>query len=661
MSKSKIVILGDSTSISLGRAGHNYVDMMANTACWPAEFVFENLSFPGATSHDMLEAFKGLVSTNLNGVFAVIINLGNCDSASSPLMFKTRFIDKFFPKSAGKFSDRERLSMSRNRFTPFYWNENYDPLIEVPVSPKTFQTNIETIVTSCLKRGVKVSLVKPVANRHFPPGLGKGNCFFYHYLGLNDKISHRLNISDTRFIEATREKEEGRYAKAASLYENILDNLSENINSREYPLLIANNYAVCLAEDNKFREAKSVLEILLSERHMRKEIVLYNLSQIEKKLGNSRKADFYERASFEADFSLYRIKDAYRAQLDAIVKRHNSLEVVDLIEFLSSISFCDHCHLDENSHQILAQKLMEKLHKDLENSEHKASVVNNPLSPMASKRDFRNFFVFNSAFEPDEVVATDQLLHDLDENLDLQKDSKYSNNNKLNKTISEYKQHPITSNKSLLLAFEPNINIFWGKFPEYSIAYRLFQLTSSYSKEANRLFETFPNLFGHLNLRRQSKFLAPLFNEEPKLAGQKFSRLALESDYDELEKEIDTRINKIYSEDWEPDNRVKMTLVWYVRESLRFGGQSRFNSLCEFWELEKMAEALFVMMLSAQVKRGKISQSTRQVASKLENLMIFFEHYSNDVWNHETQIDQEKLCSANLKKSNLGFHEASQI
>ena len=152
MSKKKIIILGDSTSISLGRVCHNYVDIMAKNACWPAEVIFENFSFPGATSNEMLQVFKRSVSRYLSDVFGLVVYLGNCDAASSPLLFKKSFFNKSFLMSKEGFSDKERLTMSKNRFRPFEWNDNYDPCLESPVAPETFQKNVEEIIRISLKK-----------------------------------------------------------------------------------------------------------------------------------------------------------------------------------------------------------------------------------------------------------------------------------------------------------------------------------------------------------------------------------------------------------------------------------------------------------------------------------------------------------------------------
>ena len=653
MSKKKIVILGDSTSMSLGRVHHNYVDIMAKSASWPAEVVFENFSFPGATSNEMLQVFKVFVLRNLSDVSGLVVYLGNCDAASSALLFKKGFFNQSLLRSKERFSDKERLTMFRNRFRPFEWNDNYDPRLESPVAPEIFQKNVEEIIRISLKKKIQVVLINPAANKDFIPGLGKGNCLFYHFIGLSDKLSESLKIGDPRFLEAYCEKENAHYDKAAGLFETILEQPPENIISKEYPLLVVNNFAASLAEAGNFKEAKALLELLLSERYMRKEIALYNLSQVEKRLGNEVEASHYKQLSFEADFSLYRIKETYRNKLDNIIRKYKNLEVIDLNNFLDRINFTDHCHMDLGGHKILAKALKKKFNVFPTNSKSPSTVINIPLSPAASRRDFSDFFVFNSAFEPTNDVRICELYEDLDDNLEIKKGSKYFNNEKLNKTLDEFKKHPLTHNKSLLFALEPDKDIFWGKFPEYAVSYRLLQLTKAYPVQSRRLFKSFPDLFEHLRLEMQMKFLEPLFKWAPQIIEEKFNKFGSTQDYKVVHKKIDVRVNDIYHTDWEPSNRVKLTLVWYVRESLRFGSQSRLNSSFDRLELEKLAEALFVIMLDAQVDRGEISPSIWCLASKIEELLLFFTRYSNQIFDNKNQIDQKILSMANLQKRKI--------
>ena len=86
----------------------------------------------------------------------------------------------------------------------------------------------------------------------FSPGVGKGNFIFYKYLGLNERISRKLEIEDIHFLKALKEHENLNFNKAIEGYEKILLSNNELKMSQEYPILVANNIAVVKAQKRLF-------------------------------------------------------------------------------------------------------------------------------------------------------------------------------------------------------------------------------------------------------------------------------------------------------------------------------------------------------------------------------------------------------------------------
>lgn len=648
-----MIILGDSTSVSYGRNEANYVDVMAKTACWPQGLTFINYSFPGATSFDMYEAFKNHILSAYEEIFGIIIYLGNCDAVSSPLIFEQSFLQKTFTRNKVGFSEREAVALSQNRFNPLIWNDNYDPKIEKKISPTQYGSNLENIIKICRKNKIKVYLVNPIANEEFPPGLGKGNCSFYHYIGLNDEISSRFQIGDERFINAYLKKERENFSEAIVLYEKILDELPKNISSREYPLVVANNVAACLAEDGKLEEAKKLFLVLLNERDVRKEIVLYNISVVERRLGSAVEAQKYKKLSYDCDYSLYRIKTPFRDQIDLIAAKHCDVKIVDIQRFREKFKFNDHCHLDDKGHQFLADDLIERFGFSEKLGVNTASVKNQPLNPKSCKSDFRDFYTFNSAFTTPPDFNFNALMSELGENLEFENAVGYSFDEKIIKTLEEYKSNPLSHTKSLLLNLSPGHQYFWGKFPEFAIALRIYQLSVSYRKLADDLLASYPALFEHLNLDRQKKFLAPLINSHEYLLDEKFNKLMPAGDIPKIIPKITEQFEQLRTQQWIPQNRIKLTLMWYVRESLRFGGQSRNDSLFDLSSLEKLSDSMFVLMLSMFVKEGTVNESVGLLATRLEKLVLIYKKYSEILINDEFEFDLRVLKEANLEKNQI--------
>lgn len=79
-----IIILGDSTSMTIGMERKTYPFILADQRIWPEKTEMVNCSQPGFTSGDACAFFfrhiKGFARTK-----AVIIYLGNCDANASEL------------------------------------------------------------------------------------------------------------------------------------------------------------------------------------------------------------------------------------------------------------------------------------------------------------------------------------------------------------------------------------------------------------------------------------------------------------------------------------------------------------------------------------------------------------------------------------------------
>ena len=92
--------------------------------------------------------------------------------------------------------------------------------------------------------------------------MGKGNFIFYKYLGLNERISGKLEIEDANFLKALNEQENLNLNKSLEIYENILISNNKLKMSQEYPILVANNIAVIKAQKRLFLEAEYILNLL---------------------------------------------------------------------------------------------------------------------------------------------------------------------------------------------------------------------------------------------------------------------------------------------------------------------------------------------------------------------------------------------------------------
>ena len=178
-----VLILGDSTSMSIGIERETYPFLLADAAIWPEATALVNCSLPGFTSADAAAFFfrhRGALSNTLK---AVIVYLGNCDAASSEVCKgKYGLTRQLAQKAREILGARAAKTRIKNRLLHYEWNNSLDPRLESPESPKDFEYNINRIVSACNRMSVPLILVRPRANVYFPPGTGKGNFLFQEHV-----------------------------------------------------------------------------------------------------------------------------------------------------------------------------------------------------------------------------------------------------------------------------------------------------------------------------------------------------------------------------------------------------------------------------------------------------------------------------------------------
>ena len=105
MKKKSIVILGDSTSMSIGADMKSYPFILSNMQSWSPNSSIFNCSLPGFTSTDACAFFFNNLAL-LGDVQSVVIYLGNCDTMASELV-KGKY--DFFKQKKHKLYKATRL------------------------------------------------------------------------------------------------------------------------------------------------------------------------------------------------------------------------------------------------------------------------------------------------------------------------------------------------------------------------------------------------------------------------------------------------------------------------------------------------------------------------------------------------------------------------
>ena len=629
MDRKTIVILGDSTSSCLGADEEAYPFKLAKHKIWPPESRIINCSIPGFTSTDAAAYFfKNLKF--FGKIHSVIIYLGNCDAMSTELLKgKYNKTSQFLAYTKSKLNIRPKKIKLKNKLLHFEWNYDYDRSIEAAISLDSFEYNIEKVVKYCGENNVKTVVVNPVANKLFPSGTGKGNFVFYHYFGINDKLSHNFTIEDKRFISAYKKYEEKDYLKAAELYKDIMVNPSSSVISTdlEFQSMLVNNFSVCKLMMNEFDEGKYLLETILNERNTRREIILYNLAQAEKYCGDVQRYDKLILKSYEADQSMYRIREPYRKALTDISIRNKNVALIDLNNFTSADDFVDHCHFLPNIQNIIAGKILDNIYPENVDGSSNLEIINHLFNPEYS---YGNSLVFNEYFKVCSELEEHKLkeiIKDLYKKIDhleayddQAKSVLDSYHPSISISFSYYRKHPCFHRIIDILSLNPTYSYDIGRFPEYFIIRKLIPYIRSLEFNS-RIYDKFDH---DLNLLRSSSNLMRMLPEGMEdLVSDRIDDFDVEYINDWIGSIISNSVKQLYEHlerGSQVDNRIKTTIFWYFRELLRFGSHSRISMRYERVLLENIIESLAVALVLDSLADCNMEDNISKLVKLVESI-----------------------------------------
>jgi len=650
MEKTTLFILGDSTSMTVGCEREMYPFIMADQESWPDSTEIINCSQPGFTSADAC-AFFFRHWKKFPGLKAVVIHIGTCDSTSWEI-HKGKYTKRkeTVIRLRGAFRGTKERTRLKNRLLHYEWNCHFDPAIESPESSEDYEFNLIRVVEACVKSSVDVVLIRPRANNAFVPGVGKGNFVFYRYLGIREKIADRLSIADDRFREALRLHESGDFSAALSKYKEILLNSGPLSSSGEYPLIVANNYAVCAGEKGDLQEAEYVLQLLLKERGARQEIILFNLAGVYRMLGDEEKHQRYMFESREADCSMYRIRSPYLEAIDRVSEQFKrNIRVVDMASLVEDNLYVDHTHPLKVGQERIAGRVIDCL-QDLGLEGKTPAVIQNilynPELALGNTIDFFTYFRTQAPFTEEEISGfVENLKKSLtaDESQEKESVSLGGFPKEIQTALGYHLRHPCFPSLRFLLRFGPSHPIDVGRFPEFFLVRYMFPYL--------RFLENEPALYGYfasgLNILRKSKDLLAILpselhtliaTEDPPF-DHSFEIIRLPAILSACRHLLLSHLrqgNQIYE-------RMKTTIFWYFRETLRYGSHSRFSMRYDRTSLEYIAEALSVALFLNRKLNGDRETQIVALIGSLEETTRLHDHFSQEftMGNHSKELLDE--------------------
>ncbi len=610
----RILILGDSTSSSLGRNSKVWSTLLSERKIWASSIIFSDTSCPGNTAASSVITLIIHLIRRPFQYRAAVLYIGNCDRITKP--YKTNkfsyisLVVRAFHILSGKGNPKK---FGWNKLTPFEWNSDFDINLEKSGDLNDFRKQLVLIRKLCKFFRIRLIPIIPKSNTLFIPGSAKGNFLYYRAVGSHEQWEH---------------------LEKSGLYKilNCDSNLDLNLQLNNIRFLIAsnaesekiycalNNYAVSLNSSGRCLDAIKLLESISNELGQRTEIFNFNLGKIHEQLGDELKYSIYLQKSLNLDFSSYRVDDIYADTVFTVFK--DNLQIIDmrLPRFKNSF-FLDHCHLNESGQILLADEIEKSLKiPELAGSERAIIEVDilNPEIVSGDSRDWKSFF----------GVKID---HDL-----------FS---KQEKNFSSIQVEPL-ENEGFLSAKFPFL-----KTEEY------FQ---EYPQQIIKNFAKFPEVFTSIFAIELMNCVISSPNDEPsqflskEIVGSKrlLGQLGIAQTgnlyFDFARMRQDNLVNKIFLLCLEelgniasflPDKdlRIRTVMYWYFRESLMFGFQSDWNSYFDRERFRQIKEVFSIALMLESLggdSRRNISHGIYQVVQDLEGKM------------HLASLDNSKIQQA---------------
>lgn len=657
-----ILILGDSTSMTIGLEQKMYPYVLSDAKSWEKSTRFVNCSQPGFTSADACAFFYNtmLESSRVRGV---IIHLGTCDAFRSEIT-KGRYSlrRQELIKVKRQFGFKPKRSRLKNSLLYYKWNGFIDDGFEKSEDVGDFEFNINRIINCCVKKDIVVVLILPISHMNFPSGVGKGNFIFYRYLGVNDIISHRLEIEDAIFLKALAYQEQKQFRKALDLYKEILLEPEKAIRNSEYQLIIVNNYAVCAAEAGYLDEAAFLFELLLEEDGVRKEIIFYNLACLSKLKSDGNGYKKLLSKSYHVDDAMYRIRQPYQSAINNIYgKYEDKISLINLNEFIDDSQFVDHCHPLPEGQIKLAKNILKCFKQTSLEGSHSATITNklyNPELAMGNTEEFFTYYRTYSSSSNSDIENYVDILKNIAKGYSQEPEQILTDQSILSNfpkefiiAIKYHLTHPFFPTLNDLLICGPTYPSDIGRFPEFFFIRFLLPYIKRHEID-NDLKCRFNQ---ELALLRSSEQLnrvlpdkvKPLVEEDIPVSAEVNSIKRVDSVLKYLKQSLLAHTKKgsqIYE-------RMKTTIFWFFRETLRFGPHSRISMRYDRVYLENSAESLAACGVIDQITGGHRTHKIEAYIKTLQDITTIHEQYCS-------AFDQESDNCALISEYNKNLMEA---
>lgn len=549
----KILVLGDSTSSSLGGESKNWLRIISEKPIWSKGLQFIDTSAPGMTAG---AAFVVLLEKLLKAPFSynlVILSIGNCDRIDRPYLANKITAKKLIKIASYKFMKRKvRVEAKWPKLSLFEWVESDPPLHSQSVNE--FARSLRLIKLVCKLFKIPIIVIVPRSNLHFAPATASNNSTFYSILSYKDFeiIGANSSVPDL----ASRGSIISNLELTDIAYSVDVENLAKF--SSEKLLCAANNLAVQFARNGELTAAIDILEELENETYCRPEIISFNLAYLFRKKGLTSESDIYFEKARDLDLSSYRVNLTYSKCVQDVFQNHSGVKVISLLTKEYDLEFLDHCHLMHNGQEKLGNHVIRALSEYVPLGSENAILLVTPANPEILNGDTRTFNEIFGLSTPESHPSLD---------------------------IPEGRTHalnllPLSDQNNLLKTRYIELiesNIFYA-MTQNQVAIDEILLSGAIEKERERI----KSLFAQLSIT-ETEF-------EPLKLPKDIYRTWLPKILENFEGQMQNFLNKGF----DSSERLRSIMTWYFRESLFFGFNSSPDMLFERNQIRTWKEGLSI-------------------------------------------------------------------
>lgn len=581
-SMKKILVLGDSTSSSIGRTSEVWTKVISEKKIWGNRVEIIDTTCPGNTAASSLMSLIINLLRNPLSFKSAVLYIGNCDRITKPYKSNRFNILGVVIKSvkiALGFSKPRKYNW--NKLGPFEWNSAINEDLEKSGEVRDFKRNLTWIRRICFLFRINLVVIIPRSNISFAPGSAKGNFLYYRIIGLQ---------------ENWKEQElSGLYAilncDSSQNLETQLSNIKILIASEEDMEKIycaINNYAVALSNFGEHQSAINLLEALCLDHTQRMEIFTFNLALIHRKKGEQQKYEGLIEESLRLDVSSYRVDKVYAEAVAQVFRKSPNL--VDMESNNYSSLILDHCHLNPAGQIQLANQILSVVMNKKVAGTNAANLTLKVLNPEIVNGDGRKwteFFGVESNFDSLNLGLSDNLPKD-SHNAD---DESFPLSKFPHKIERDYFERNM---ESLIYTYV--------KFPEIIASATLFNLFSKYSTfkddELSKRTE--------YEIQRLESFFCQIGLKPECLILRDFNAFERKAWVNKIFYKVCEELEALLLAEPICDLRVRLTMQWYFRESLMFGFESSEDSKFEREKFRRILESLMIAGLLSQENQLKI-------------------------------------------------------